>query len=90
MLFVLSTAAVHAATLELTPDNWQAEVVDSGRSAFIKFFAPWCGHCKKMKPDWDALAKEYEGSDKVLIADADCTAAGKPLCDKMGVRGLCA
>jgi len=41
-----------------------------------------------MKPDWDSLAKEYEGSDKVLIADADCTAGGKPLCDKLGVRGF--
>ena len=41
-----------------------------------------------MKPDWDSLAKEYEGSDKVLIADADCTAGGKPLCDQMGVRGF--
>ena len=41
-----------------------------------------------MKPDWDKLATEYEGSDKVLIADADCTGAGKPLCEKFGVRGI--
>ena len=26
-----------------------------------------------MKPDWDKLAKEYDGSDTVLIADVDCT-----------------
>jgi hypothetical protein len=41
-----------------------------------------------MKPDWDTLAAEYEGSDKVLIADVDCTAAGKPLCDSKGVKGF--
>ena len=40
-----------------------------------------------MKPDWDKLAADFEGSDKVLIADADCTAGGKALCDKFGVRG---
>jgi len=40
-----------------------------------------------MKPDWDALAAEYEGSSSVLIADVDCTAAGKPLCEKHGVKG---
>jgi len=40
-----------------------------------------------MKPDWDALGDEYADSKKVLIADVDCTADGKPLCDKYGVRG---
>jgi len=40
-----------------------------------------------MKPDWDALAKEYEGHPSVLIADVDCTAGGKSLCEKQGVSG---
>jgi len=40
-----------------------------------------------MKPDWDALGAEYKDSKTVVIADVDCTAAGKPLCDKYGVRG---
>jgi len=41
-----------------------------------------------MKPDWDALATEFEGSSKVLIADVDCTAAGEPLCEKYGIQGF--
>jgi len=40
-----------------------------------------------MKPDWDSLGAEYKDSKTVLIADVDCTAAGKPLCEKYGVRG---
>jgi len=40
-----------------------------------------------MKPAWDELAGDYEGSDKVLIADVDCTASGKSLCEKHGVQG---
>ena len=40
-----------------------------------------------MKPDWDTLAKEYEGSSQLLIADVDCTASGKALCEKYGVQG---
>lgn len=40
-----------------------------------------------MKPDWDTLAEEYKDSSSVLIADVDCTAAGKSLCDKNGVSG---
>ena len=41
-----------------------------------------------MKPDWDKLASEFEGSSKVLIADVDCTGAGEPLCEKYGVQGF--
>jgi len=40
-----------------------------------------------MKPDWDALGAEYADSKTVVIGDVDCTAAGKPLCEKYGVRG---
>jgi len=40
-----------------------------------------------MKPDWDSLSSDYADSKKVVVADVDCTAGGKPLCDKYGVRG---
>ena len=40
-----------------------------------------------MKPDWDALGDEYADSKTVIIGDVDCTAAGKPLCEKYGVKG---
>jgi len=40
-----------------------------------------------MKPDWDALGTEFKDSTKVVIGDVDCTAGGKALCDKYGVRG---
>lgn len=41
-----------------------------------------------MKPDWDKLMAEYAGHATALVADVDCTAAGKPLCDSNGVRGF--
>jgi len=40
-----------------------------------------------MKPDWDSLGSAYADSKTVIIADVDCTAGGKPLCDKYGVKG---
>jgi len=40
-----------------------------------------------MKPDWDSLGSDYADSKTVVIGHVDCTAAGKPLCDKYGVRG---
>jgi len=41
-----------------------------------------------MKPAWDKLMKEYKDSATALVADVDCTAAGKPLCDANGVQGF--
>lgn len=41
-----------------------------------------------MKPAWDKLMKQFEGSATALVADVDCTAAGKPLCDANGVQGF--
>ena len=41
-----------------------------------------------MKPAWDKLVADFEGSKTALVADVDCTAAGKPLCDSNGVQGF--
>jgi len=40
-----------------------------------------------MKPDWDKLMSAFKDSSSVLIADVDCTAGGKSLCEQVGVRG---
>ena len=42
---------------------------------------------QKMKPDWDKLMDAFADSTTALVADVDCTADGKPLCDANGVRG---
>mmetsp|Transcript_3965 Transcript_3965/g.7580 ORF Transcript_3965/g.7580 Transcript_3965/m.7580 type:complete len:218 (+) Transcript_3965:134-787(+) len=82
---LLLALASSASAVELTPANYDAET--AGKSVFLKFFAPWCGHCKKLKPDWDKLMDEFAGSASQLVADVDCTAGGKPLCDANGVKG---
>merc|ERR1711920_406113 len=41
-----------------------------------------------MKPAWDKLIKEYADSPTALVADVDCTAAGKDLCETVGVEGF--
>lgn len=76
--------AASSSAVELTSDNYDS--MTSGKSVFLKFFAPWCGHCKKLKPDWDKLIEEIN-DEKRLVADVDCTAEGKALCDANGVRG---
>ncbi len=81
LLLVAATSATH-----LTRDNFDA--ASSGKTLFIKFYAPWCGHCKKLAPDWSKLTKAYEGSSTGLVAEVDCTTAqGKGLCADYGVKG---
>jgi len=41
-----------------------------------------------MKPAWDRLMEDFEGNPGSLVADVDCTAEGKPLCDSNGVEGF--
>jgi len=49
-----------------------------------EFFAPWCGHCKKLAPIWEDLATKSKGNFNV--AKVDCTVE-KDVCSKYGVRG---
>merc|ERR1712194_399837 len=39
---------------------------------FIKFYAPWCGHCQSMKQDWSDLAKEFKDDKEIGIGGVDC------------------
>jgi hypothetical protein len=40
-VFAFLSAVAVASAMELTPDNFNAQVMDSGKNAFVKFQAPW-------------------------------------------------
>jgi len=72
----------------LDEETFDRAVFAPGVSTLIKFFAPWCGHCKALAPKWDVIAKEFEDSSSVLFAEVDCTSpGGESLCTKYGVEG---
>jgi len=73
------------AVVELTPDNFDS-IIDGSKHAFVEFFAPWCGHCKKLAPDWETLAATYENSKDVVIAKVDAD-AHKDLGSRFDVHG---
>ena len=60
--------------------------VNDGKVHFIKFYAPWCGHCKKLAPVWSELADELKHNKQVSIGQVDCTQA-QDLCKKLEVTG---
>jgi thiol-disulfide isomerase/thioredoxin len=44
------------------------QVLDSGKDVFVKLYAPWCGWCKKVAPEWEKLGSALEGINSVIIA----------------------
>jgi len=51
--------------VEITDQNFQSEVIDSGEPVLIDFWAPWCGPCRMIAPMVEELAGEYKGSVKI-------------------------
>lgn len=82
-----STDGVPHAILSLTADSFK-QGIEKGLS-FVKFFAPWCGHCKRLAPTWEELGKKFFGNDNVNIVKVDCTLdVSKQLCNEQEVDGF--
>uniref|UniRef100_A0A1B6F3M5 protein disulfide-isomerase n=1 Tax=Cuerna arida TaxID=1464854 RepID=A0A1B6F3M5_9HEMI len=59
-----------SAVIELTDDNFDKLVLKSGEMWLVEFFAPWCGHCQQLKPQWEEAAKNLRGVIKMGALDA--------------------
>lgn len=80
------TEAQPSAVVTATKDNFET-LLDENEMVLVKFYAPWCGHCKQMAPHYEAAAvKLKEKGSKVVLAKVDATQEGE-LADKHGVRG---
>lgn len=55
--------------MKLTKDNFKKLVLDSDQLWFIEFYAPWCGHCKSLAPEWEKAAKSLKGVVNVGAVD---------------------
>eukprot|EP00088_Acartia_fossae_P031449 TRINITY_DN3233_c0_g1_i3.p1 TRINITY_DN3233_c0_g1~~TRINITY_DN3233_c0_g1_i3.p1 ORF type:complete len:487 (-),score=149.91 TRINITY_DN3233_c0_g1_i3:914-2374(-) len=73
--------------LELTDASFDGELA-SLDTALVMFYAPWCGHCKRLKPEFEKSAGDLLKNDPpVTLAKVDCTEGGKESCNKFEVRG---
>lgn len=82
--FMFSCCIAYSYALELSWDTWHEQTI--GKSVFVHFYTPWCGHCKAINPTMVSLMKEYASSKRVVVANVNCDGIGKKLCQVMDVE----
>eukprot|EP00768_Dysnectes_brevis_P003306 gnl/Dysnectes_brevis/2375_a2806_1430.p1 GENE.gnl/Dysnectes_brevis/2375_a2806_1430~~gnl/Dysnectes_brevis/2375_a2806_1430.p1 ORF type:complete len:212 (-),score=44.94 gnl/Dysnectes_brevis/2375_a2806_1430:55-690(-) len=71
--------------IKVTPQN-SKQLFDGSRTIPVVFFAPWCGHCKKLQPEWKKAGSDLKGI--VDLAVCDCTDSSlQRICSENGVEG---
>lgn len=73
------------AVVQLTPETFKSLVVErtKGETWLVDYYAPWCGPCNDLTPDWNKLAKLMEG--EAGVGSVDCQKY-RSLCQEQGVN----
>ncbi|KAL2374758.1 protein disulfide-isomerase [Blastomyces gilchristii SLH14081] len=73
--------------LQVDEINYNNLIAKSNHASIVEFYAPWCGHCKNLKPAYEKVAKSLEGLVKVAAVNCDDD-SNKQFCRQMGVKGF--
>jgi len=64
--------------------DFREKVLKSDGVWLVEFYAPWCGHCRNLVPEWEKAAKILKGVVNVAAVDAT---QDQSLAQKYGVQG---
>merc|ERR1712048_924858 len=73
----------------LTDSTFDDQVINSEEPWIVEFYAPWCGHCQRLEPEWNEAATEVKEKTggKVKIAKVDCTTE-QQIAQRFGIQGF--
>ncbi|KAF8100449.1 hypothetical protein N665_0224s0032 [Sinapis alba] len=62
------------------------DVIENNQYVMVEFYAPWCGHCQSLAPEYAAAATELKGNG-VVLAKIDATVENE-LAHQYSVQGF--
>ncbi|KAH8612646.1 ERp29 N terminal domain [Trypanosoma vivax] len=75
--------------VELDKTNFDKVALDAAKDALVMFYAPWCGHCKRLHPTFEEVAKVYQNEKDLVIANVDAAdSANSELATRYNVKGF--
>lgn len=57
------------------------------KHALVMFYAPWCGHCKRAKPEFNKASDFFKDDPRIGLAAVDCT-KHKAVCSAHSIKGF--
>ncbi|KAI6039903.1 thioredoxin-like protein [Pisolithus marmoratus] len=73
-------------TLILDAHTFNDVALDDTKDVLVTFTAPWCGHCKNLKPIYEQVAQDFKAESNCIVANIDADAApNKELASQYGV-----
>jgi thiol-disulfide isomerase/thioredoxin len=68
--------------------SFEIEAFDNGDApVFAMYYAEWCGHCKRAKPEFEKLSQNYQGNIKILVVNAELP-ENKDLVKSQNIEGF--
>ncbi|KAI9298779.1 protein disulfide isomerase [Neoconidiobolus thromboides FSU 785] len=72
----------------IVSDEFDQIVNEADKDVLVEFYAPWCGHCKKLEPIYKELGEAYADKKNIVIAKMDVIDNDLPYGAKFEVNGF--